>query len=593
MAHPGKRRASEATPLLLDPSAPQFSHRRHSLTSHFAEWNFGFPRNNDDEVVVDVDELSSRTARHGSIVSGIGLEPATALYTVQEEIIPGADEPYQQAEESEDPRFINISPKRFWAIFSVIMLAFFVACFDSTLMASSHPVITSYFGASQAAPWLTTAFLISSTASQPLFGRVSDVIGRKSTFAIAVGIFCLSTLWCAVATSIKSFIAARAVCGLGAGVTIAMSFIIVSDLVRVEHRGVFQSYINVAYGTGAAAGAASGGFLCDSIGWRWSFGIQVPLIGVCFIMALFLMPAGLGPMLIKRDGGSLGSVLRSFDHQGSVLLVVAVTTLMLALNLGGNIFPWASPIVISCAVIFAVTAALFLWRETKAKYPLMPLKLLSSAPVANLVFANFFGSIASSTVMFNVPLFFQAVFLTSASESGFRLAVPSIAASSMGFCTGYIIAYTRKLKPTLLAAVILYLIGAIAVLFLSRHVPTFLSLVLIVGVPMGQGFLFPSTMMSALALSKQEDQAVVTTTIGLWRNLGMVMGVALSSVVFQNSLVANLNKLVTGPDKDNIVELVRSSVRSIRLLDPDHQNEGKLLKMVVEIVLTNASNRFV
>ena len=583
MASKGRRRASEATPLLSGSFSEQLDQRRHSLASHFADWNLGLLGEDDDEATVSVKELSFRTARHGSIASGIGLDPGTSMYTSRDKVDSASEEEDEEGgEDFEDPRFINISPKRFWAIFSVILMAFFVACFDSTLLASSHPVITSYFQASQAAPWLTTVFLICSTASQPLCGRLSDVIGRKSMFAIAVAIFALATLGCALATSIGTFIAARAVCGMGSGVTISMSFIIISDLVRVEYRGVFQSYINVAYGIGAASGASTGGFLCDRLGWRWSFGIQVPLIGVCFVMALLLIPGGLGPMLIKQEGGSFGMAMRSFDSRGSILLVTAVTTLMLALNTGGNIFPWTSPIVISCAVVFAITAVLFLWTERKARYPLMPLKLLGRAPIANLVFANFFGALASSTVMFNVPLFFQAVFLTSASESGFRLAVPSIAASSMGFCTGYIITYTRKLKPTLLAAVILYLMGSIAVLFLSRKVPAVLSLVLIVGVPMGQGFLNPNSMMSALALSSRADQAVVTTTIGLWRSLGMVMGVALSSLTFQNSLVVNLNRLVTGPEKDSIIELVRSSVRSIRLLDPGPQNEGKLTKGVVD-----------
>jgi len=296
---------------------------------------------------------------------------------------------------------------------------------------------------------------------------------------------------------------------------------------------------------------------------------------VCLIMAVLLVPSDLGPMLIKHDEGSPWEALKSFDSRGSVLLITTITCLILALNLGGNIFPWISPVVITCAVIFVISAAFFVWREMKAKHPLMPLRLLSHSPISNLVFSNFFGAIASNTVLFNVPLFFQAVLLTSAANSGFRLAAPSLAASSIGVCTGYIITYTRKLRPTLIVGGVLYLLGAVIILFMNRHVSEVTSLLFIIGVPVGQGFLFPSTIMSALAVSKQEEQAVVTTTVGLWRNLGTVMGVAVSSLVFQNSLVANLNKMVTGPDREAIIREVRSSVKSIKLLEPAAQAEGK------------------
>lgn len=122
----------------------------------------------------------------------------------------------------------------------------------------------------------------------------------------------------------------------------------------------------------------------------------------------------------------------------------------------------------------------------------------------------------------------------------------------------------------------MFLVGGILILFVNQHVSEVMSLVLIVGVPLGSGFVFPNSMMSALAVSKQEDQAVVTTTIGLWRNLGTVMGVAISSLIFQNSLIANLNKMVTGPDKQAIIHQARSSVKSIRLLVQPHLAEGKV-----------------
>lgn len=128
----------------------------------------------------------------------------------------------------------NTSTTRFWFIFSQILAAYFVACFDGTIMASSHPVITSYFNAANSASWLSTAFLLTSTAFQPLLGRLSDAIGRKPLFIMSLGVLAVATTWCALAGSIESFILGRAFCGLGAGGVMTLGSIIVSDLVPIE-----------------------------------------------------------------------------------------------------------------------------------------------------------------------------------------------------------------------------------------------------------------------------------------------------------------------------------------------------------------------
>ena len=170
----------------------------------------------------------------------------------------------------ESPFRGGISAARFWLIFGGILIMYFVACFDSTIMVSSHPIITSYFNNSNSASWLSTAFLLTSTAFQPIFGRLSDTIGRRGPYLFTIVVFFLGTIWCAAATSMLSFIFARAFCGLGAGGMLAMASIIVSDLVPIEVRGTYQSYINMLFGAGATSGAALGGMIADSFGWRVS-----------------------------------------------------------------------------------------------------------------------------------------------------------------------------------------------------------------------------------------------------------------------------------------------------------------------------------
>ncbi|PNS19221.1 hypothetical protein CAC42_2398 [Sphaceloma murrayae] len=600
----------ENTPLLSSslgvrtPPRSSFPRQSGFSTPHSLPAHSGFPLSQRSSFVrrtgdVEIDDLRLDLARVGSVgsiagelgnpyqtvgpIASWGRKSSQALFVegddegddeVDEALSTAEDEIVGEVEDKyEHPKFMNIKPRQFWLVFMVILICYFVACFDSTLMASSHPVITSYFGASKAASWLSTTFLITSTAFQPLFGRFSDTFGRRIVYTVALLIFALTTTWCALAQSIGSFIAARAACGLGAGGTMSLSLIILSDCIRIEHRGVFQSHINIAFGLGSGAGAAFGGYLCDTLGWRWAFGVQVPLIILGALLAFIFTPARLGPMFITTSSGSAFEALKKFDWLGSALLIATVTSLILALNLGGNIYPWVSAPVITCLVLFLLLAPLFIYQETLALQPLMPIRLLSTIPVANLIFSNTLGGIASNTVLFNVPLFFQAVLLTSASDSGFRLAVPSIVGSMAGIASGYIITYSRRLKPTLTLGTAVYVAGSVAVCFLQRGVSEVLSLVLISGVMLGQGFVFPSSIMSALAVSEQADQAIVNTTLGLWRNLGTVLGIAISSLVFQNMLGVQLEDKVKGEGREKVIELVRSSVKAIKLLEGPQQGQ--------------------
>jgi hypothetical protein len=170
--------------------------------------------------------------------------------------------------EAESPFLAGVSVARFWFIFSGVLTTYFVCCFDSTIMVSSHPVITSYFHSSNSASWLSTAFLLTSTSFQPLFGRLSDSLGRKIPYLFTMTVFVGATLWCALAQSMLSFIMARALCGLGAGGVMSLGSIITSDLVPIEIRGTYQSYINIVFGIGSALGAALGGAIADHLGWR-------------------------------------------------------------------------------------------------------------------------------------------------------------------------------------------------------------------------------------------------------------------------------------------------------------------------------------
>jgi MFS family permease len=213
--------------------------------------------------------------------------------------------------------------------------------------------------------------------------------------------------------------------------------------------------------------------------------------------------------------------------------------------------------------------------ERNVPLAVLPVELLTKDPQASIIFGNFFASISVNTVMFNAPLYFQAVKLATPTDSGLRLLVASIAITVSSVGTGFLITWSKRLKPTIILGGICMIIGGFLAASMGITTPDALAMICVSFNSLGQGFAFPSLMVAILATSHQDDQAVATTTLGLARNLGSVMGVSVSSWILQNTLVYELENKVTGSDKAQIIGLVRKSIRAIADLDPFHQQQGE------------------
>ena len=262
--------------------------------------------------------------------------------------------------------------------------------------------------------------------------------------------------------------------------------IITNDLVKIEYRAVYQSYINVFYGLGASCGAAFGGFLCDKLGWRWTFGIQVPAVLLILICGFFTVSSDLGPNLARNSNQRWYQTLKEFDLAGSFTLTLTTACLILGLNLGGNIFPWRHPVVITALCLSLVASSTLIWVESRAKWPIMPLSILLKPPRANLLFSNFFTQIGVNTIIFNAPLYFQAVKLDTPSMSGFRLAAPSALMTVFAVATGFFIAWTGRMKSPQVLGAVCELIGAICLSCMWEAIPTWLATIFVIPPGLGQ-----------------------------------------------------------------------------------------------------------
>ncbi|KAG7289243.1 hypothetical protein NEMBOFW57_005608 [Staphylotrichum longicolle] len=477
-------------------------------------------------------------------------------------------------------------PRGFLWIQVAIMSNVFLYGFDGTITAATYAVISSEFDAANTASWLTTSYLVTSTAFQPLYGRVSDIFGRRICFFISTITFALGCLGCGVAGDIVLLNCMRALTGFGGGGLMTMATIVNSDMIPFRKRGMYQALQNGMFGFGAICGASFGGSIADGIGWRWCFFLQVPIS----VFALFV-----GALVVKNPEGGFG-VGRSFkdtwarvDFTGAFLLVIAISLQLVGLSLGGNELPWSSPWVVSSLVGSFVLLGLFLVVEAKTRaIPVIPLRLLHGKLPALVQFSNICVGMSAYAYLFNLPLFFQVVLLDSATAAGARLAIPSLATPIGGLIAGVVMSRWGKLVTLVRIGALLMVLGNGLVTSLGFQDSVWKYYVYIFPANLGQGIVYPGILFTSLATFDHADHAVCASTVYLIRSLGTVYGVAITSAIVQTTLSVRLpDALGEIPDKwrarylhqgaTQVIEEIRHSVSAIRTLPPDVQLKARLV----------------
>ncbi|KAI0376449.1 MFS general substrate transporter [Hypomontagnella monticulosa] len=469
-----------------------------------------------------------------------------------------------------------LAPRHFTWIEMAIMSNVFLYGFDGTITASTYAVISSEFDATNTASWLTTSYLITSTAFQPLYGRVSDIFGRRICFFISTITFALGCLGCGLANDVVLLNCMRALAGFGGGGLMTMATIVNSDMIPFRRRGMYQAMQNGIFGFGAICGASFGGSIADTIGWRWCFILQVPVSVVALV---------LGYVVIKNQrinfsgGSSLKETWRIVDFLGSLLLVVAISVQLVGLSLGGNELPWSSPWVIISLVGSVVLFALFLWVEaTTTAIPVIPLRMLKGRLPVFTQIANVCAGLSAYAYLFLLPLFFQIVLLDSATTAGARLAIPSLATPIGGLIAGIVMSRWSKLTTLVRIGAILMAIGNGLVTSLNFVDSNWKYFVYIFPANLGQGIIYPGILFTSLATFEHADHAVSSSTVYLIRSLGTVWGVSITSAIIQTTLTARLPAVLSDiPDKWRVIDSIRHSAETLRELPPDIKLKARMV----------------
>jgi MFS family permease len=447
-----------------------------------------------------------------------------------------------------------------------------LAAFDGTVVAALLAHIASDLGNFRAVPWIGSAYLISSAAFQPLFGKLTDIFGRRAgLIACNIG-FALGCLACAFAPTLPTLILARFFQGVGGGGLTALSVITISDLVPPRSRGVYQGFGNITFGIGASVGGAIGGIINDYWGWRWAFLIQVPFVMVSLTLIILNLH-----IPVPDSHETWWIKFRRIDFLGSFTLSSSLVVLLLTLSVGGEMYPWSSAVVRSLFALDAVLVAAFIYVELwVAKEPIIHLELFKNPSITFSGLSALFSSMTAFTYLFYIPIFLESVMVMPPSKAGTRLMGYFCGVATGSISSGLIMKKTGKYKALLIAGNTLQVFGTLSVTRFNANSSTVGQFISVFCIGLAGTNLLTITLIALITAVPYELQAISTSIQYCCRGIGSTAGVALSSAIFQNVLRPSLEKYVQGvPDRDQIIERVIGSTDEIAKL------RGSVLKMVV------------
>ncbi|EIN10661.1 vacuolar amino acid permease [Punctularia strigosozonata HHB-11173 SS5] len=452
---------------------------------------------------------------------------------------------------SSAPMLNQVSRSDLAWILAGLWSAVFLGALDGTIVATLLSPIGSYFNKSNQASYIGTSYLLSVCCFTPLYGRLSDILGRKGAMLLGLTFFGLGTIACGLAPSMEALIAARAVAGMGGGGSVhSVSSVAVTDLIPLKQRGLYQGMANILFGLGAGLGGPLGGWMNDAFGWRAAFLVQIPVLVFSVVLVMWKVSIKL-PSEVENQ--STYSKLRRVDALGSFTLVGTVGTLLLGFSLKtSEELPWGHPLIVGLFAASVVFAILFVMVETHwSPYPVMPLRLITQRTPLAVSICNLLGSIAAFSMvrlLYNVPLYFSSVRLDSSTDAGLHLLPHSVALSTGSVFAGWLMRRTGKLYTLTLASAGLSVAANVLVVFWNDDTSAFHLWYDIVPQGFGMASLITSTLIAMIATVSKEDIAVATGITYLFRTTGQVLGVSLSGAILQGVLNDKLRQRIQGPN---------------------------------------------
>ncbi|KII90650.1 hypothetical protein PLICRDRAFT_107434 [Plicaturopsis crispa FD-325 SS-3] len=436
----------------------------------------------------------------------------------------------------------NLLPfRKIIAVFVGLALCVIVTTLDSVIVATALPTISSAFNAGAVSLWVPSAYMVTSTAFQPLYGRFSDIFGRKAALCLAMTLYMIGSLAAGFSRSIIQVIVFRGVAGAGGGGIVNLSQIVASDVVSLRDRGKYQGIIAGFNALGYAVGPLIGGVLSQKVSWRWCFWITLP-VSLCGIAAvIFVLP-------LKSVEGDMRRKLMAVDYFGAGLTLVGCTLVLLPLIWGGVTFPWRSAIVLAPLCSGMVVASIFcIWEWKGAQLPIVPMYIFKHKTVIGVYITMFINGFIFFSTLFYLPQFFQVALGYSPIRSGIFLLPVLVSQTVASGSAGALVSHTGRYRTIIHVGFSVWAIGSGCLSTINASSPKPLLVLYMLLAGMGSGQTTPTTTVAAQASVARKDMSVVTAVRNFIRLLGGTLSLGVGSTIVNNSLRSSMTALALPP----------------------------------------------
>ncbi|MCJ1277453.1 hypothetical protein MMC21_005266 [Puttea exsequens] len=481
----------------------------------------------------------------------------------------GSTEGDSSSVESQPPTDSQDKPTtaRLLKIMASTYVGIVLAALDGTMVATLTASISASYNSLTLLAWLASAYFIANSVLQPLAGKLTDIYGRRAGLIFSNALFCVGNLICGLAQGEAAIILGRVVAGLGGGGLNAIPLFITSDLVPLRRRGVWQGFNNICFGLGSGLGGVFGGWMNDTLGWRWAFLILVPLTVVSGVLVTFLVKV---PAKDPAEGSEWSEKWHRIDFTGAAVLVTAVVLLLLGLNSGGNTVPWVDPLVLVTLPLSAALFLAFVVVETSyAVEPIIPVRLLLDRTVLAACLTNWFFTMAQIALTFYAPIYFQVQGMTAFS-AGIRLIPTSVGAAFGGVVCGFVMRAVGKYYLLNLVVQVLFILPLGLTTRFTLDTPQWYPFIYFFFTGFAYAGMLTVTVTALIAAVDQEHHAVITSASYAFRGTGSTIGITICSLVFQNIVIKRLWEAF-GDRKDatSIIGRLRDSLSEIKYLPGD------------------------